>query len=331
MKPQEPYERAKFSARIKRLRQRLNAEISPLAKTIEKFLDHQATIKGLSQNTIINYSTHLIRFLQYCKPCGVVKISQVKPEIICAYLQKLNAEGRGSPSKYGATAAIRQLVKFVILNGRPKKNLTRIASMPSPKVDKKLPLVLTMEQVKKLLDAPMPTDSFYFRDKAILELLYATGVRASELSALRITDLDFSQDQIKVFGKGAKERLIPIGLIAQQAVTRYLQVKNYEQESRCLGVCPDGDYVFLSYSAKPFSGHDIWVMIKKYAKRAGLPPKISVHTVRHSFATHLLAKGADLRSIQLLLGHSSLATTQLYLNVDISHVKKVYELCHPRR
>lgn len=316
---------------IKRLHQRLSTANPPLARTIKEFLDYQVAVKGLSQNTILTYGARLIPFLRYCKQQGVTKIGQLKPELIYAYLRKLNADGKSDTLRYAVSVAIRQLTRFVILTGKPKKELAKIASLPNPKISKKIPLVLMIEQVNKLLDMPGPQDPYQSRDKAVLELLYATGMRASELSNLKMPDLQFSESQLRVWGKGNKERLIPVGIVAQQAVNRYLQVKDYEQRSGCQPACPNGNYVFLSRSGAPFHRREILRLVKRYAKRADLPEKVGVHTLRHTFATHLLARGADLRSIQLLLGHENLATTQIYLNIDISYIKRVYQLCHPRK
>jgi len=319
-----------FHPAIQRLYQRLTAANPPLSKSIEDFLNYQIAVKGLSQNTVLSYGAKLICFLRYCKKQHITKVSHLKPDLIYSYLRTLHND-KADATKYGATVAIKQLIKFVIVTGKPKKNLTKIANIPSPKIAKKVPFVLTIEQANKLLDAPLPSEPSYFRHKAILELLYATGIRASELSSLKTSDLEFSEGQLRVFGKGKKERIVPIGIVAQQAVNRYLEIKNYEQRSGCLPKHPNGDYVFLSKAGNQFHRRDILRTVKKYADRAGLPPETGVHTLRHTFATHLLARGADLRSIQLLLGHESIATTQIYLNVDISYIKQVYQLCHPRK
>lgn len=315
---------------LDRLRERLSTANPPLSKTIQEFLGYQVAVRGLSQNTIQTYGSRLACFLEYCKSQHVTKVSQIKPELICAYLRKLNDEGKSDSLKYATTVAIKMLIKFVILTGKSKKNLIEISHIESPKVANKLPRVLTIEQINNLLNAPTYQDPYYLRDKTILELLYATGMRVSELTNLKMSDLEFSEGHLRVWGKGNKERLIPVSIIAQQAIKRYLESKNYEQKSG-LSVCSNGDYIFLSRSGTPLHRRDVLRTVKKYAERIGLPPETGVHTLRHTFATHLLARGADLRSIQLLLGHESISTTQLYLNVDISHIKQVYQLCHPRQ
>lgn len=313
---------------IQRLRQRLTAANPPLKKMIEEFLDYEVGVKGLSENTVLNYGQRLAGFLKHCQKENVFKVQQIRPQLIYSFLRQLS--DKADSTKYAATVAIRELIKYLILTSKPKKYLTKIAQIPSPKVGKKVPLVLSIEQINKLLEEPRHNDTYYFRDQAILELLYATGIRASELTNLKDSDLNFSEGQLKCLGKGSKERLIPVGRIAQQKLERYLQIKRYEQRSGCLADCPDGDYVFLSRSGARLHRRNILLLVKKYAGRAGLPAGVTVHTLRHCFATHLLARGADLRSIQLFLGHESIATTQIYLTVNMSQLKKTYQMFHPR-
>jgi len=317
---------------LDKLRNRLAAANLPLKKTIDVFLDYEAAVKGLSKNTVLSYGAKLIPFMRHCNSKHIRKVEQLKPDVIYAYLRKLNDEGKSDSLKYATTIAIKELVKFVILTGKPKKNLTKIAHIPNPKLGEKVSFALSIDQMNKLLGAPKASDIYSCRDKAILELLYATGIRASELTNLKICDLEFSEGHIRVLGKGNKERLIPVGIIAQQVVNRYLEIKTYNQKIGFLAICPpDRDFVFLSRSGAPLHRRDVLRTVKKYANRIGLPRQVGVHTLRHSFATHLLARGADLRAIQLLLGHTSIATTQIYLNVDLSQIKRVYQLCHPRK
>lgn len=300
--------------------------MKPLEKTIEEFLDYQEVIKGLGRNTILRYSQELTRFLNFCKRQKITEANQLKIELICPYLQEAHIDKKADSTKYAAIAAIKQWARFVIMTDGRTENLIKIANIPSPKIAKKIPLVLTRGQMNRLLDTPTPKDLFYLRDKAILELLYATGIRASELTGLKVSDLEFSEGQIKVFGKGEKHRLVPVSPIAQQAVNRHLKAEG----KRRGGSLKDGDYVFVSRQGTLLNRMDVLRRVKRYAKRAGLPASTGVHTFRHCFATHLLAGGADLRSIQLLMGHVSISTTQGYLHFDISRLKRVYELCHPR-
>jgi integrase/recombinase XerD len=317
--------------KIGNLLERVTSGGPSLKEAIEDFLNYETAVKGLSENTIINYKSALLSFLGFCRGQNVTKINQIKSELVYAYLKKLNDEGKADKTRYVAAVVIRELAKFVNMGDKPKKNLIKLTTLACPKIGKKIPLVLNIEQVNKLLNAPVPADRFYFRDKAILELLIATGLRVSELVGLRVSDLEFFEPDagyLKCCGKGSKERLVPVSAAAQTAVKNYLEIKKYKQKAGRLHICPEGDFVFISWRGHRMHREDILRCVKKYAARACLSKKIGVHTLRHCFATHLLAGGADLRSVQEMLGHSSIATTELYTHVDLTHLQKVYNRCH---
>ena len=190
----------------------------------------------------------------------------------------------------------------------------------------RIPHVLSPENVNRLLDAPQPLDRFYRRDRALLETLYATGSRASEVVNLKTVDVYLDAGFCKCFGKGSKQRIVPLGKYATAALRLYCD----EQRPRLVQTAPDSPYVFVSRGGKALDREMLWMLVKKYAERAGLPGKVSPHTLRHSFATHLLAGGADLRTVQELLGHASIRTTQIYTHVDRERLKAIHHQFHPR-
>jgi len=219
--------------------------------------------------------------------------------------------------------AIKMLLKFALLSGLTDQDFTAI--LESPKPWQKLPTVCNKQKVIELLNAPLPEDTYYLRDKAILEMLYATGCRASEIATLKLSDINLKIGYLRCIGKGKKERIIPIGKTAINVATQYIQ-----QLRGKLAKSPSQDYLFLSRTGEPMNRIDIWRIVKKYARRAGLPSKISAHTLRHSFATHLLSGGADLRSLQEMLGHANIVTTQIYTHVDNERLRTIHKKFHPR-
>jgi integrase/recombinase XerD len=207
--------------------------------------------------------------------------------------------------------------------GLIKDDLTSV--LESPKVWQKLPSICSKQQVIELMNTPCPEEPFYLRDKAMLELLYATGVRASEIAGLKTSDFNLNIGYLRCLGKGNRERVVPIGKVAIAAINEYLI------NQRPSLVKPfSGDYLLLSRTGRPMSRIEIWRLVKKYAVRAGMPRNLTVHTLRHCFATHMLAGGADLRSIQEMLGHVDIATTQIYTHVDQERLRKIHRKFHPR-
>ncbi len=210
-----------------------------------------------------------------------------------------------------------------MLTGLLHEDFTSI--LEGPKLWQKLPVVCNKQKVIDLLDTPTTDDPFYLRDKALLEMLYATGMRASEVAGLKISALNFSIGYLRCLGKGNKERIIPLGKTAIEVTKLYLQ------DLRPNLVKPaGGDFLFLSRTGRAMTRVDIWRVVKKYARRAGLPRKMTVHTLRHCFASHLLSGGADLRSLQEMLGHVDIATTQIYTHVDQDRLRSIHKKYHPR-
>jgi len=214
-------------------------------------------------------------------------------------------------------------LRYAKLNGLITDDFTSI--LESPKIWQRLPTIYNKRQVLNLLNAPDPCEPFYLRDKAMLELLYATGVRASELANLKIGDLNLDIGYLRCIGKGNRERVIPVGKTAIAATLEYL--KNLRPK---LARPKSADFLLLSRTGLVLSRIEIWRLVKKYAIRAGMPRNLSVHTLRHCFATHLLSGGADLRSLQEMLGHVDIATTQIYTHVDHERLRKIHKRFHPR-
>jgi integrase/recombinase XerD len=300
-------------------------ETLPLWQNLKGFLDYLTVDAGLAKNTVLAYGRDLRSFLKYCKSNKTDQIRQIKPALIHNYLRILTQEQKSESSIKRSLVAIRMFLRFGKLTGLVEDDLTSM--LESPKVWQKLPCICSKEQVIELLNAPCPDEPFYLRDKAMLELLYATGIRASEVAGLKTSDLNLNIGYLRCLGKGNRERVVPVGKVAIAAIEEYL-------------TCPVGrprlvkpfsdDFLLLSRTGRPMSRIEIWRLVKKYAIRAGMPRNLTVHTLRHCFATHLLAGGADLRSLQEMLGHVDIATTQIYTHVDQERLRKIHRKFHPR-
>ncbi len=308
----------------------------PLGQSVKKFLDYLIIEAGLSNNTVLAYGRDLKGFLKYCKSSKISRLQQIKPLLIQNYLRTLAQDPKSTSSRGGelttakagssikrSLVAIRMFLRFAKLTGLIEDDFTAI--LESPKIWQKLPCVCSKQQVINLLNAPCPDEPFYLRDKAMLELLYATGIRAGELAGLKTSDLNLNIGYLRCLGKGNRERIIPIGKVAIAAAVEYLT------NLRPRLVRPfSADSLLLSRTGRPMSRIEIWRLVKKYAIRAGMPRNLTVHTLRHCFATHLLAGGADLRSVQEMLGHVDIATTQIYTHVDHERLRKIHKEFHPR-
>ena len=310
----------------------------PLGQSVKDFLDYLTVEAGLSNNTILAYGRDLKSFLKYCKSNKISRLQQINPTLIQNYLRILTQNQNSESSIKRCLVAIRMLLRFAKLMGLVEDDMTSI--LESPKVWQKLPVTCSKQQVIALLKAPKPCEPFYLRDKAMLELLYATGIRASELASLKTSDLNLDIGYLRCVGKGGRERIIPIGKAAIIAVADYLRGLRPGLAGRgrpmCLPRattlgCPySGDFLLLSRTGRPMSRIEIWRLVKRYAMRAGMHRNLTVHTLRHCFATHLLAGGADLRSVQEMLGHVDIATTQIYTHVDQERLRRIHKKFHPR-
>jgi len=248
---------------------------------------------------------------------------QIKPTIIQDYLRIITQDQKGESSIKRALVAIRMFLRYAKLMGLVEDDFTTI--LESPKIWQRLPIICSKQQVVDLMNAPSPDEPFYLRDKAMLELLYATGMRASELAGLRIPDLNLDIGYLRCLGKGNRERVIPVGKVAIEATVEYLA------KLRPGLAKPFSDnFLLLSRTGRPMSRIEVWRLVKKYAMRAGMPRNLTAHTLRHCFATHLLTGGADLRSVQEMLGHVDIATTQIYTHVDQERLREIHRKFHPR-
>jgi integrase/recombinase XerD len=295
----------------------------PMGQTVKGFLDYLVVEAGLSTNTVLGYGRDLKGFLEFCRDRHVPDLPQITPLLIQQYMQVLAEQPKTDSSIKRFLVAVRMLLRFGKLHGLVQDDLTSV--MESPKIWQRLPTVCSRQQVLDLLGSPDPEDPYYLRDRAILELLYATGVRASELAGLRVSDLNLSIGYLRCLGKGHRERVIPVGRMAIEATVDYLR-----DLRPTLADADSGDCLLLSRTGRPLSRIEIWRLVRKYAVRAGMPRGVTTHTLRHCFATHLLSGGADLRSVQEMLGHVDIATTQIYTHVDHDRLRTIHRKYHPR-
>ncbi len=305
----------------------------PLGGQAKDFLDYLTVEAGLASNTILAYGRDLKGFLEYCRTKKISRFGQIKPALIQNYLQVLTSpasrrggtmdEQRSESSVKRCLVAIRMFLRFAKLTGLVEDDLATI--LEGPKLWQRLPTICSKKQVISIINAVCPDEPFYLRDKAMLELLYSSGLRASELAGLKTSDLNLDIGYLRCLGKGNRERVIPVGKVAIATTAEYLA------ELRPTLAKPfSGDFLLLSRTGRPMSRIEIWRLIKKYAIRAGMPKNLTVHTLRHCFATHLLAGGADLRSVQEMLGHVDIATTQIYTHVDQERLRDIHKKFHPR-
>lgn len=295
-----------------------------LSTLVDQYLSVLSLERGYSPKTIEAYASDLNDFLNFLEGKGVGELSEVKAPYILLYLSELRRRGASAKTVARRLSALRGFFKFLALEHGLSEN--PLALIEGPKLSRKLPVVLTPEEVERLLEAPDPKTPIGLRDKAILELLYASGLRVSELVGLKLFDLNLEVGFLRVRGKGDKERLVPIGEFAREVLERYLK----EARPKLLRFL-DEPHLFLNRRGRPLTRQRVWQIIKAYALEAGLDPaEITPHVLRHSFATHLLERGADLRTVQMMLGHVSLSTTQIYTHVQADTLRRVHEKFHPR-
>lgn len=295
----------------------------PLGSIVKDFLNYLTVEAGLAQNTILAYGRDLKSFLEFCKSKGIKNLQKLTPHIVQEYQLKMAKSNKGESSAKRSVVAIRMFLRFGKLTGLIEDDFSTL--LESPKLWQRLPVICSEQQVLDLINAPNPAEPFYLRDKAMLELLYATGMRASELAGLKTSDLNLNIGYLRCLGKGNRERIIPLGQKAAAAVVEYLTTLRPKLEKPF-----SNEKLLLSRTGRPMGRIEIWRLVKKYAIRAGMPKNLTVHTLRHCFATHLLAGGADLRSIQEMLGHVDIGTTQIYTHVDQKRLRNIHRKFHPR-
>ncbi len=290
---------------------------------VESFLNYLIVECGLSGNTIKGYKSDLRNFSNYLKSRGIKCFQDFRTNMIINYIEKEKERGLSENSISRSLVTVKMFYKYMVMEGKNSRN--PMSSIDSLKLQKRLPEVLHYKAVEKLLQAPDCNAKLGMRDKAILELMYATGARVSEVASIKVSWVNLDYGYIKCQGKGSKQRIVPIGTEAVKFVRRYLQ------EVRTLLIKDkEDDTLFLSRTGKRLRRKNIWELVKKYAVKAGIQSNISPHTLRHSFATHLLEGGADLRSVQEMLGHANISTTQIYTHIDRKYLKSIHQKFHPR-
>jgi len=293
------------------------------ASLIQSFLDYLSVECGAAANTQLAYANDLRKFREYLDRRGQPDATRVTTTLALGFLVELKDKGYAVGSIARMLVAVKMLYRYLALEGIVERNV--VSALDSPKLWRRLPTVLSPAEVGKLLAEPDTTKPLGLRDKAILELLYATGVRASEVVGLDVDSVHYDYGYIRCLGKGSKERVVPIGSKAVEVTQRYAA----QERPRLLKgrSCPA---LFVSRLGGRLSRLTVWRLVKRYARLAGIRKEVYPHALRHSFATHLLAGGADLRSVQEMLGHASIITTQVYTHVDLGRLKDVHRRFHPR-
>ena len=290
---------------------------------VDDFLDYLLAARGVSPNTISAYRHDLDDYCAYLQREHVELVSSAQRANIIAYLLDLERQGRSTATVARRLAALKSFYRFLKEKGAIERDPT--THLETPRLQKRLPQVLSEEEVGKLLAQPDRRTVTGRRDRAMLELLYATGLRVTELVSLNVSDLNFEGKYVRCVGKGSKERLIPVGSVALRAVREWLD----SGRSDLLHGRPERA-LFVNQRGHRLTRQGMWKILKQHAAAAGITKVITPHTLRHSFATHLLANGADLRSVQEMLGHADISTTQIYTHLTTARLKEVYDRAHPR-
>ncbi len=291
--------------------------------SLGNFIYYLTVEKGLAKNTLESYQRDIRKFLQFLIKNKIRSLGKVNRSIIANYLGHLKSNNYASTTISRNVASLRSFFNFLAQENIIPDNPA--LQLESPRIEKKLPRVLSLKEVDQLLSQPLVSTVKGLRDKAMLELLYASGIRVSELISLNTADLNHEVGFLRCRGKGMKERIVPVGNTAISCVQQYLkqgrvkQVKTTAEKS-----------LFVNHHGRRLTRQGFWKILKKYAGHAGIPGEITPHTLRHSFATHLLENGADLRSVQEMLGHSDISTTQIYTHITRRKIREIYDKTHPR-
>lgn len=292
---------------------------------IEDFLIALRVEQGLSENTIKTYHNVLNQFQLALSEVGIEDIQTVKRQDIIQQLEKLNQKGRAVSTMSQYLSTLRHFFKYLILDSVIEENPVENISLPKKK--QQLPQVLSIEEVDRLLEIPDVNTTLGLRDRSLLELLYASGLRVSELVHLKMSDFHEDLGFLQTIGKGNKERIIPLGEVAKDWLQIYLKEsrpKLLKENDQSQGM------IYLNHHGRPLSRQGVWKKLKQYIQAAGITKEVSPHTLRHSFATHLLENGADLRVVQELLGHADISTTQIYTHIHSQHMREIYKKTFPR-
>ncbi len=294
-----------------------------LEENLESFLDYLSIERGLAQNTIISYRYDLIKYIDFLKKNKINSFKRTNKDLVSNYFVCLRGKNLEINSISRNLVAVKMLYRFLLMEGYIDKDITNLIEFP--RVSKKLPHILSSREINLLLDKANFKGNLGIRDQAILELLYATGMRVSELICLKTNDVNMENCMLKCLGKGSKERIIPFGNKAYQSLSLYLDKVRLKLVKN-----PDEDTLFLNSRGKRLSRQGAFYLVKLYTHKAGIGKKVTPHTLRHTLATHLIENGADLRSVQEMLGHSDISTTQIYTHVSRKWVSEEYYRAFPR-
>ena len=290
---------------------------------IDQYLNYLLIEKGLSRATLDSYSRDVIRYQEFLNENSIDRLSDTDTPLILKHLIALRNAGLGTRSRARHLVSIRGLYRFCVQEKHLNSDPAKLVDLP--KLSMKLPDVLAVDEISQLLDAPDAEKPVGMRDAAMLELLYAAGLRVSELVNLKLQDINLEAGFVRVFGKGSRARVVPIGLPAKTKIETYIA----NARSAALKNQPS-PYLFIARAGRPISRQGFWKLLRRYAVKAQIQKKISPHSLRHSFATHLLEGGADLRAVQVMLGHVDISTTQIYTHVTRKHLKDLHQKYHPR-
>jgi integrase/recombinase XerD len=294
-----------------------------LNQNLDQFLNYLVVEKGLSDNTLEAYGRDLARYVGFVADLGISRPDDISAASVLEFLGSLKKAGLAPRSRARSLVSLRTFHKFLLTEGLADGNPA--AQIAAPRSLASLPQTLAPDEVDRLLSVPQGAGELEMRDRAMLELLYATGLRVSELVGLKMSDLQLDAGYLTAFGKRSKQRIVPMGEAAREALTCYLR-----QGRHLLLKGRESSHVFLNRAGKGLTRQGFWKIIKKRALASGIRKNITPHTLRHSFATHLLENGADLRSVQTMLGHADISTTQIYTHVTRERLKKIHEQHHPR-
>jgi len=294
-----------------------------LTDSLKSFIDYLQIERRVAKNTAEAYQRDLLRYIQFLDERGIDASGLVTHKDVYAFLEMLHDLTLSSASVSRNLSAVRAFHHFLIGENQAADDPTENIVVPKPWM--KLPEVLGMEEIERLLEAPDTSTETGLRDRAMLEFAYATGVRVSELVGIKVSDIFWQDEFVRVFGKGSKERLVPVGETALSWAKTYIQGPRVRLTAMGLG----GELLFLNRFGKKLSRQSVWKSLKKYALQANIKKFVSPHTIRHSFATHLIEGGADLRAVQEMLGHAAITTTQIYTHLDREYLKNIHHKYHP--
>jgi integrase/recombinase XerD len=290
---------------------------------VDRYINYLLVEKGLAAKTIESYSLDLSEFLNFLRQVGIDEMASVDTAVLLKHLIFLRDSGLGPRSRARHLVTLRGFFRFLVHERLLTQDPVRLIDMP--KSGLRLPDVLSVNDVEKLLNAPDPGKPREARDAAMIELLYAAGLRVSELINLKLHDVNLEAGFVRVFGKGSKERVVPIGLYAKEKINAYLE--KFRPLLLKEHISP---YLFVGQAGKPMTRQGFWKLLKRYVQRADIRKNVTPHSLRHSFASHLLEGGADLRAVQVMLGHVDISTTQIYTHVARERLKSVHKQFHPR-